>query len=96
MPQAMGQVEHNEDASQFELRLSGGLAVLRYICERDLIDLVHTKVPPENEGAGHGTSLVRAAMAHARRTNQRIVPTCPFVKAYLEKHPEDEDVATRS
>lgn len=95
MPQATRQVEHNEKARQFELRLPGGLALLRYSREGNQLDLLHTSVPTEEEEAGHGTALVRAAVEHARRTNQRIVPTCPFVKAYLEKNPGDEDVVVR-
>ena len=95
MSQATRQVEHNEKARQFELRLPGGLALLRYAREGSQLDLLHTSVPAAEEGAGHGTALVRAAVEHARQTNQRIVPTCPFVKAYLEKNPGDEDVVVR-
>ncbi len=93
MPQAMGRVAHNEDASQFELELPGGLAVLRYQRTSDGIDLLHTMVPPQDEGAGHGSALVRAAVDYARSANERIIATCPFVKAYLEKHPEDGELA---
>lgn len=93
MPQAQGTVVHNENANQFELQLPGGLAVLQYRRTPDGMDLIHTKVPAKDEGAGHGTTLVSAAIEHARRSKQRIIPTCPFVKAYFEKHPEDRELA---
>ena len=93
MPQAAGKVVHNTKASQFELKVPGGLAVLGYQRTADGMDLLHTMVPPEDEGAGHGSALVRAAFDHAREANERIIPTCPFVKAYLQKHPEDRDLA---
>jgi predicted GNAT family acetyltransferase len=93
MSQTAGRVAHNADAQQFEMALSGGKAVLQYRLDGDRIDLLHTKVPPEDEGSGHGTSLVRAAFDHARRSNLRVVPTCPFVKAYVEKHPEEAELA---
>ncbi len=93
MTQGSGKVVHNEQENQFEMRVPGGLAVLGYIPMPDGMDLVHTKVPEEDEGAGHGSALVRAAFDHARKANKRIVPTCPFVKAYLEKHPDDQDLA---
>ncbi len=93
MAQAAGAVVHNAQAKQFELKVPGGLAVLGYTRTADGMDLVHTKVPAEDEGAGHGTALVRAALDHARKSNERIIATCPFVKAYLEKHPTDQDLA---
>jgi len=93
MPQATGGVVHNEDANQFELQLPGGLGVLRYLRTPDGLDLLHTMVPPQDEGAGHGSALVRAAIDYARTSNERIVATCPFVKAYLEKHPDDAVLA---
>jgi len=96
MPQAKGKVVHNEGANQFELQLPGGLAVLQYKRTPDGMDLLHTKVPPEDEGAGHGSTLVSAAIEYARRSKDRIIPTCPFVKAYLEKHPEDRELAFTS
>ena len=92
MAQGMGKVVHNTDAHQFELKVSGGLAVLGYEQTPEGMDLQHTVVPPEDEGAGHGSTLVRAALDHARKSKQRIIPSCPFVQAYLEKHPDDRDL----
>ena len=91
MTDVKGKVTHNENARQFEKPVSGGLAVLQYKRTAGEIDLLHTAVPREHEGNGHGTSLVRAAFDYARRGNLKVVPTCPFVKAYLEKHPEERD-----
>ena len=93
MPQETGKVVHNVDAKQFELQVPGGLAVLAYTRTSDGMDLLHTMVPPEDEGVGHGSALVRAALDHARKANERVIPTCPFVKAYLKKHPKDRDLA---
>ena len=91
MPAAM-KVTHDESARQFEMPVSGGLAVLAYSREGDRIDLLHTMVPAEDEGSGHGSALVKAAFDYARRAKLRVVPTCPFVKAYLEKHPDQRDI----
>ena len=93
MPKTAGKVVHNIKASRFELEVPGGLAILGYQRTADGMDLLHTEVPPEDEGSGHGSALVRAALDHARQANERIIPTCPFVKAYLEKHPDDRDLA---
>jgi predicted GNAT family acetyltransferase len=92
MPQTTGPVTHNESARQFEMPVTGGLAVLQYQRTAGQIDLLHTSVPPEDEGNGHGTSLVRAAFDYARRNSLKVVPTCPFVKAYLDRHTEERGI----
>ena len=94
MPQPGGKVTHNENGKQFEMPVSGGLAVLQYTREPGRIDLLHTKVPPEDEGNGHGSSLVKAAFDYARGARLKVVPTCPFVKAWLEKNEGEGDITT--
>ena len=90
----MPQVTHNDASHQFEMPVTGGQAVLAYQRSGDTIDLLHTNVPPEDEGNGHGTSLVKAAFDYARGAKLKVVPTCPFVKAYLDKHPADRDIVS--
>jgi predicted GNAT family acetyltransferase len=50
--------------------------------------LVHTEVPPALRGRHLGDTLVKAAFDHARAERLRVVAVCPFVRAYLRKHPE--------
>lgn len=92
MPQTTGRITHNERAQQFEMPVAGGLAVLRYRRSAGQIDLLHTMVPHDDEGRGHATALVQAAFAYARRASLIVVPTCPFVKAYLRRHPDQRDI----
>ena len=89
-------VTHNAAAGQFESRAAHGLALLKYIRRGDALDLMHTTVPKEDEGEGIGTALARAALEQARRDGVRVIPSCPFVAAYVKQHPEFADlVATR-
>lgn len=84
-------VEHDEQERRWVDRLPEGVAYLSYEPTDDgALDLQHTVVPEPARGRGVGESLVRAAFAHAKREGVRVVPTCPFVKAYLEEHPELE------
>lgn len=92
MAQRNGKVTHNEKDRQFEMPVSGGLAVLQYQRGPDRIDLLHTMVPPEDEGNGHGSSLVEAAFAYARGAQLKVVPTCPFVKGWLQKHEAEREI----
>lgn len=54
----------------------------------------HTVVYPENEGQGVGSTLVRSALDAERAAGRSIVPVCPFVVAYVERHPEYADLVS--
>jgi predicted GNAT family acetyltransferase len=81
-------VSHNEAQGQFEIALGNEKAVLQYRRTEHSITLVHTEVPPANRGRGLGNQLIRAALDFAHFNQLKVVPVCPFVKAYLQKHPE--------
>jgi predicted GNAT family acetyltransferase len=87
MPDAPS-VTRNESANQFEIRSDAGTALLRYTQHGDTLDLVHTEVPAELEGHGFGGALAKAALEYARANTLRVIPTCPFVRKYMERHPE--------
>lgn len=82
-------VRHEPEATRFVATVEGGEAVLAYapVDERTL-DLQHTVVPPEARGRRVADALVRAAVAHARQTGGRLVPSCPYVAAWTARHPE--------
>ena len=86
------QVTDNPAAQRFELTVDGQVAFLKYERKNDRLEFVHTEVPPALRGRGIGQSLVKGALEAARREGLRVVPLCPFVKAYLRKHPEAGDV----
>ena len=78
---------------RYEAHLDGELAgVLEYIVKRGRIALIHTEVLPDHEGQGVGSGLVRFALDDARRRELRVIATCPYVQAYLIRHPEDDDI----
>src|SRR4051812_6169249 len=81
-------VTNNTAAGQFEIRSEAGTSVLRYALHGDVLDLVHTEVPPALEGKGYGKVLVEGALDYARKEHMKIIPTCPFVKHYVDRHPE--------
>lgn len=87
-------VQHRETGKRFTTRTPSGLAYISYERPDDqTLDLQHTVVPEADRGRGIGTSLVEAAMNHARENGLRVVATCPFVRNWLEKHPEYRDAA---
>lgn len=88
MPDTPPRVENNAAASRFEIGSASGLSVLKYRREGQTLDLVHTEVPAALEGKGYGVALVEAALDFARREHLTIIPTCPFVRHYVDTHPE--------
>jgi uncharacterized protein len=89
-------ITNNVAAHRFELRTDGGLAVLQYVLRDGSIDFTHTKVPQKAEGQGFAGALVHAALEYARNEKLTVVPTCPFVKAYLAKHAEYADLVKQT
>jgi predicted GNAT family acetyltransferase len=87
-PAADDRVADNREGRRFELVIDGQTAVLTYERKGDALVFVHTEVPPALRGRGIGKALVKAGLEAARREGLRIVALCPFVKAYLQKHPE--------
>ena len=85
-------VERNEAEERFEARVGGGVALLTYGEREGKLYLLHTEVPPEAEGRGVGGKLVRFALDHARSEGLKVVPFCPFAKAYIERHHEYADL----
>ena len=85
-------VRDNAQASRFEVRIDGAVAVADYRLEGDRILLTHTEVPAALEGRGLGSALIRAALASARERGLKVVPQCTFVAAYMQRHPETQDL----
>ena len=53
----------------------------------EILDLQHTEIPASGHGQGVGDALVRAALAYAREHGLRVIATCPYVQAWLKRHP---------
>ena len=86
-------VVDNTPEKRYELDLGDGdMALLEYVPGKGLIVLTHTEVPPKYEGQGIGKELVQAALEDIRRKELLVVPQCPFVGAYIRRHPEWMDL----
>ena len=82
------EIRDDPDAGRFETDVDGETAVLEYALEGGRIRLVHTGVPDPLEGRGIGSRLVRFALDQARERGLDVWPDCPFVAAYIRRHPE--------
>jgi uncharacterized protein len=87
------EVQHRESAKQFTAPTPSGIAYISYQePDEQTIDLQHTVVPEADRGQGIGGKLVRTVIRYARERGKRVIPTCPFVRAWLERHPAEGDV----
>lgn len=86
----------NEEGKRFELVAEEGTAYIDYIFrEEGTIFLTHTEVPKALEGKGHGSSLVRQSLNYIEEKVWKLVPLCPFVAAWLVRHPERQHLIVK-
>jgi len=74
------------------MALDGGIAFVSYRRGETAIFLDHAEVPPEFEGRGIGSALVRATLEAVRGEGRKVVARCPFIAAYIRRHPEFQDL----
>jgi predicted GNAT family acetyltransferase len=82
----MSDVADDAVGERFTITEDGHTAELVYHVHQKRLTLVHTEVPDELGGRGIGGRLVQAALDRARRDDLTVVPSCPFARAWLEKH----------
>ena len=88
----MSDVLHQPDQNRFAVAMEGEDAELVYRRREGRITFIHTGVPEAARGQNIGTALVLAGLTFARENELVVVPVCPFVKAYMEAHPETQDL----
>ena len=86
-------IRDNPDRHRFEVDLGdGSLAIAEYTLPEGKILFTHTEVPPAHEGKGIASRLIRFALDDARRRGLKVIPLCPFVAAYMQRHAEVQDL----
>jgi len=88
-------VVNNAASNRFEIKIGDHLAVLDYRQRESSIDLKHTEVPAAFEGHGLGAKLAHAALEFAKAQGLTVRASCPYVAAYIKRHPEYEVLTHR-
>jgi uncharacterized protein len=88
----MTDVVNNKAHHRYELTVEGHLAATYYSISDGVITFIHTEVPPELGGRGVGSTLVQGALDQVRANGMKVIADCPFVKAWIGKHPEYKDL----
>lgn len=88
----MSDVSNNEAESRFELEIDGHLAAAYYRLAPGVVTFTHTEVPSSLSGQGVGSRLAKGALEQVRAKGLKVVAQCPFIAAYIDKHPEFQDL----
>ncbi len=87
-----GGVQNNESEHRYELHVDGHMAATYYEVAGNVITFTHTLVPKALEGKGIGSKLIKGALDQVRAQGLRVIPQCPFVHAYIDKHSDYADL----
>ena len=86
-------VADRPDEDRYEITVDGEVAgFAQYGVRPGLIAFVHTEIADGHEGQGLGSKLIRFALDDARARGLHVLPFCPFVNGYIQRHPEDADL----
>jgi predicted GNAT family acetyltransferase len=86
-------VVDNAAEQRYEVRVGSELAgYIQYRARPGLLALIHTEVDDRFEGQGIGSQLVAGALDDARTKDLAVLPFCPFVNSWLERHPDYVDL----
>lgn len=86
-------VADDPEAQRYVLTLEGRpIGFVTYRTGAGVIALLHAEVNPSHERQGWGSRLVAGTLQDARRRGLKVRPVCPFVVAYIERHPQFRDL----
>ena len=88
----MSEVRDNPALHRFELEADGHTASAYYKRTPGVITFTHTEVPPALSGRGIGSALARGALDAVRAMGLKVIPQCPFIHTYIDKHPDYADL----
>ena len=88
----MADIVNNRARHRYDLAVDGHIAATYYAIADGVITFIHTEVPPELGGQGIASKLIRGALDQVRAEGLKVIAQCPFVKAFIDKHADYQDL----
>src|SRR3977135_3248507 len=86
-------VTNKTERHRYEIDVDGELGGFSvYEALNSQLAFVHTEIDPKFGGQGLGSILVREALDDVRSRGIGVLPFCPFVHGFIDKHPEYLDL----
>lgn len=86
-------VVHVPELRRWEVRVGDRLAgFTEYVIKGDRYLFVHTEIDEDVGGQGLGSILARGALDEVRSMGESLVPLCPFIEGWIQRHPEYDDL----
>ena len=81
-------VVDNPQAGRFEVLVDDQVAgFAEYRRTGPSVEFTHTVIDPAFEGRGLGSVLARGALDAARDAGSPVLPYCPFIRGFIQRHP---------
>ncbi len=85
-------IVHDTRKQRFEQTVEGHVCTAEYQLSGGVMHMTHTGVHPSLQGRGIAARLVEAALAHARSQGLKVRPSCSYVRGYMQRHPQTQDL----
>lgn len=82
----------SDHGGRFETHVDGLRCEADYVRQGHTVTFTHTGVPAALQGRGIAAQLVAAALDWARAAGVKVVPACSYVRVYMQRHQETQDL----
>lgn len=89
------EVVNDKSGSRFVLEIAGDEVYLLFDEKKDMLDLYSTYTPPNLRGKGLAARVVKAALEYAKEKNLKVIPSCWYVRKFIEENPEYQNLVSR-
>jgi predicted GNAT family acetyltransferase len=87
------EIRRNDQQGRYELMIDGHLVgVADFVLDGSTVVLPHTEIDPAKRGQGLGGILVKGALDDIRARGGVVIPSCWYVRQYIDEHPEEADL----
>jgi predicted GNAT family acetyltransferase len=82
------EIVNDRQGSRFVLTFDGDEVYVLYALDKETIDLYSTFTPQQLRGKGLAAVVVKAAIEYARANKLKVIPTCSYVRWFINQHKE--------